>query len=107
MLVWGYQGSPQGRQFLTEGEALLLLETAKPSSEITRQSAANFLTNELSILPQLREDFDRVAEDRCQHLVEAHQRYSRFFSQSTFEVVYPVLPMDVMGLYVLLPEVSA
>jgi N-methylhydantoinase B/oxoprolinase/acetone carboxylase alpha subunit len=34
----------------------------------------------------LRTDFDRVAEERCQKLVEAHERYSRFFSKASFEV---------------------
>ncbi len=104
MLVWGYRGSPEAKDFLASDEAHALLDTARPSTALSPQSQANFLTNELSLLPALRADFDKVAEHRCQQLVAAHERYSRFFSQAAFEVVYPVLPMDVMGIYVLLPE---
>ena len=30
--------------------------------------------------------------------------FSRFFRAGHFEVVYPVLPMDILGLYVVLPD---
>lgn len=106
MLVWGYRGLPSDKDFLSSKEADALLDTARPAAGITPQSGANFLSNELSLLPVLRKDFDKVAEERCQKLVEAHERYSRFFSKASFEVVYPVLPMDVMGVYVLLPETA-
>jgi hypothetical protein len=104
MLVWGYRGSPGAKDFLSSEEAHTLLDTARPSSAITLQSQANFLTNDLSLLAGLRSAFDNVAGHRCEKLVEAHERYSRFFSKAAFEVVYPVLPMDVMGVYVLLPQ---
>lgn len=104
MLVWGYRGSPSDNDFLTEDEAHKLLDTARPASALSPQSQSNFLDNELSLLPSLRDEFDKVAESRCKKLVEAHERYSRFFSKTAFEVVHPVLPMDVMGVYVLLPE---
>lgn len=105
MLVWGYRGSPSDASFLNSQEALELLDHAMPTSPLTPQSQANFLENELDLLPQLRVEFDSVAEARSRHLVEAHERFSRFFRPGEFEVVYPVLPMDVLGIYVLLPEV--
>jgi hypothetical protein len=104
MLVWGYRGSPEAADFLDNDTALSLLDSARPSSSLTSQSGANFLDNEITLLPGLRSHFDKVAELRCQQLVDAHERYSRFFSKAAFEVVYPVLPMDVMGVYILLPS---
>jgi superfamily II DNA or RNA helicase len=106
MLVWGYQGSPTDQCFLDSQEALRLLHQAVPDSPLTPQSQANFLASELDLLPQLRTEFDRVAEARSKHLVEAHERFSRFFRPGEFEVVYPVLPMDVLGIYVLLPVMT-
>jgi len=103
MLVWGYRGSPADRQFLGSDEALRLLDSARTSADLTAQSRENFLENELGLIEQLRADFDAVAEERSKHLVEAHERFSRFFRAGRFEVVYPVLPMDVLGLYILLP----
>ncbi|ODU24642.1 MAG: helicase [Verrucomicrobia bacterium SCN 57-15] len=104
MLVWGYRGSPNDRKFLTSEEAMRLLDQAKPSGDLTPQSRENFFDNELKLIGQLREQFDAVAEERNKHLVESHERFSKFFRAGRYEVVYPVLPMDIMGLYILLPE---
>jgi len=37
-------------------------------------------------------------------LVEAHERFSRLVDKKKFQVVYPVLPMDVLGVYILVPN---
>jgi hypothetical protein len=49
-------------------------------------------------------EFDAVAEAQSKRLVEAHERFSTLVDRRRFQVVYPVLPMDLMGIYVLLPE---
>ncbi len=104
MLVWGYRGSPSDNDFVSTEEAMQLLDAAKVAGDLGPESRANFLENELKLLDPLREQFDAVAEERSKHLVEAHERFSRFFHGERFEVVYPVLPMDVLGVYVLLPQ---
>ncbi len=106
MLVWGYRGSPGDGNFLTNDEAVSLLHQARPAGDLTPQARENFFENELKLAGGLRKEFDAVAEERNKHLVEAHERFSRFFRAGRFEVVYPVLPMDILGLYVLLPEQS-
>ena len=40
-------------------------------------------------------------------LVAAHERFSALMEKQRFQVVYPVLPMDLMGIYILLPEVAS
>lgn len=104
MLVWGYRGSPVDRQFLTSEEAMQLLDHARPAGDLTPQSRENYFHNEEKLVGQLRKEFDAVAEERNKHLVEAHERFSKLFRAGRFEVVYPVLPMDILGLYILLPE---
>ncbi len=104
MLVWGYRGSPKDGNFLTNDEAVRLLHQARPAGDLTPQARENFFDNEIKLVGHLRKEFDAVAEERNKHLVEAHERFSRFFRAGRFEVVYPVLPMDILGLYVLLPE---
>jgi hypothetical protein len=107
MLVWGYRGSPTNRQFLTSEEAMQLLDRARPAGDLTAQSRENYFQNEAKLVDQLRQEFDAVAEERNKHLVEAHERFSKLFRAGRFEVVYPVLPMDILGLYVLLPHAQA
>ncbi len=106
MLVWGYRGTPSQRDFLTIEQAKELVGVARASADLTKEARTGFLENELGQLGALRPDFDKVAEERSKHLVEAHERFSQFMDQKQFQVVYPVLPMDVLGIYVLLPDRS-
>jgi hypothetical protein len=62
------------------------------------------LENECQQLELLQEQFDRVAEERSQHLVDAHERFSKLMDRKRFQIVHPVLPMDVIGVYILLPD---
>jgi hypothetical protein len=49
---------------------------------------------------------DEVALERANHLVESHTRFKKLVSGNKYKVVEPVLPMDVLGVYILLPEVK-
>ncbi len=104
MLLWGYRGSPGQRVFLDSKEAKSLLQSARISSNLTPQARTSFLENELKLLPRLKEEFDKVAEQRAVKLVEAHERFSRLMDKKKFQVVYPVLPIDILGIYILLPD---
>ena len=76
--------------YITEGMKTLLTE--------------GFLENELKLLTSLRAEFDAVAEQQSKRLVDAHERYSALMDRQRFQVVYPVLPMDLLGMYILLPD---
>jgi hypothetical protein len=104
MLLWGWKGTPQQRQIVLHEEAKSLLAAARASSELSAQARAAFLENELGLLDQLAPEFDAVAEQQSQRLVEAHERFSALMDRQRYQVVYPVLPMDLLGIYVLLPE---
>jgi len=104
MILWGWRGTPQQKEFLEHAEAKTLLSNARAASELSPQSRANFLDNEIKLLDTLVADFDTVAERQSKKLVEAHERFSSLMDGKRFQVVYPVLPMDLLGLYILLPE---
>ena len=70
------------------------------------RSRAGFLENELQILAGMQGEFDALAERQSLNLVEAHERFSSFMDGKHFQVVYPVLPMDLLGVYIFLPEES-
>jgi hypothetical protein len=106
MLLWGWRGTPNDKQYLEHAEAKELLTAARASSELTPQSRVNFLENELGLSTHLETDFMAIAEVQSKRLVEAHERFSSLMDKSKFQVVYPVLPMDLLGVYVLLPEVG-
>lgn len=56
------------------------------------------------LMKDLAPEFEMVAERQSRRLVEAHERFSSLMEHRGYQVVYPVLPMDLLGVYVLLPE---
>ncbi len=104
MILWGWRGAPHQKEFIGHAEARALLDSARASSNLSPQSRANFLENELKILNMMTSEFDAVAEQQSKKLVAAHERFSALMDARRFQVVYPVLPMDLLGVYILLPE---
>jgi superfamily II DNA or RNA helicase len=106
MLFWGYRGTPDQEDFLEHDEARDLLLNARPSGTLSTAARATILEDERARLPALQPRIDQLSEDRCRKLLEAHERFSRLVSKSRYQVVYPVLPMDILGLYILLPALE-
>ncbi len=104
MLLWGWRGTPQQKEYLEHAEAKTLLSEVRATSDLSPQARASFLDNELKLLDTLDEEFSVVAETQSKKLVEAHERFSSLMDGKHFQVVYPVLPMDLLGIYILLPE---
>ena len=107
MLLWGWRGTPDDREHLSHEQARSLLSEARASSNLSVEARASFLENELGLLGQLNEALSELAEEQSKRLVAAHERFSALMDKQRYQVVYPVLPMDLMGMYILLPEGSA
>lgn len=63
---------------------------------------------ELAAVSGTGKAFDRIAEERAELLVDQHERYRRALGSgwgtaARYRAVEPVLPMDLMGIYILLP----
>jgi len=108
MLLWGYAGYYKDGKHIDHAAAKTLLSDARASSNLTSQVAASTLENEVTeIFPWLHKRMDQIAQVRAEQLVDAHHRFSKLLKGGTrFQPVEPVLPMDVLGVYVVLPEVG-
>jgi len=104
MILWGWKGAPQQKEYLSHDQARELLSSARASSDLPTPARMSFLDNELKLLQSFTEELDKVAEQQSMKLVEAHERFSSLMDGKRFQVVHPVLPMDLLGMYVLLPE---
>lgn len=104
MLLWGWRGAPNDREFLDHEQSRQLLGEARATSNLSREARASFLDNEIGLLAHLEKEFDELSEEQSKQLVAAHERFSALMDKQRFQVVYPVLPMDLMGIYVLLPD---
>ena len=105
-LVAGFQGAPDAAFWLTPDEAEALLQ-AEPSGNLAPQQAANFVRQVVDGIGHIRTHIDQLAVERAEELLDAHRRV-RSASQitGTRYDVRPQLPVDVLGVYVLLPAVS-
>lgn len=108
MWLWGYTGSVEQNQFIDKDTAVNLLMNAKPTQNVEDEEKAYWLNEELEWVTDekvFREKTDCVALERANNLVESHTRFKKLVSGSTYKVVEPVLPMDVLGIYIFLPLV--
>jgi superfamily II DNA or RNA helicase len=104
LVVVGYTRSGGGIQWLDEPAALELLATAKPAANVTRDERVLGLQSALEQLGGMLEALDGIAEERAARLRESHQRV-RSATTGGRVTVTPRTPLDVLGIYVLLPAV--
>lgn len=109
MWLWGYEGEVNQKQFIDKETAINLLMNVKPTQNMEEGEKTYWLNEEMAwVLNEktFREQTDDVALERANHLVESHTRFKKLVSGNKYKVVEPVLPMDVLGVYILLPEVK-
>ena len=109
MWLWGYEGEVHQKQFIEKEIAMNLLMNVNPTQNMEEGEKAYWLNEEMAwVLDEksFREQTDDVALERANHLVESHIRFKKLVSGNKYKVVEPVLPMDVLGVYILLPEVK-
>jgi superfamily II DNA or RNA helicase len=103
MFLWGYEQTPDGIQALDIDQCKTLLHTSN-ALDITLERQKLIFENELKHFEELHPDFIKVVEDRSNELVNAHTRFAKYIGAKRFEAVTPVLPPDILGVYVLIPN---
>ena len=109
MWLWGYEGEVNQKKLLTSKAALSLLMSVKASQNMEEPEKAHWLNEEMQWVKDetsFRKQTDEVALDRAHHLVKMHTKFRGLVGGSKYQVVEPILPMDVLGVYILLPEVN-
>lgn len=108
MWLWGFKGEVGNKHYIDKEKALALLMTATPAGNMEEGEKAYWLGEEMEWVTnetQFRAVTDEVALERANHLVESHTKFKKLVSGSVYKVVEPVLPMDVLGIYIFLPLV--
>ncbi|MBL7138673.1 MAG: DEAD/DEAH box helicase [Bacteroidales bacterium] len=103
MYLWGYAGSGEDAKILDYVEAKQLLKEASSTTGLPIELQETAFTGELKIFQEKESQFYTLAEERANHLVEAHGRFKDLAGGKRYEAVYPVLPPDIMGVYILNP----
>lgn len=103
MFLWGYEQTPDGINALKIDRCKELLHTSN-ALDISNERQEIIFEKELEHFKQLHPDFIKVVEMRSDELVNAHTRFAKYIGAKRFEAVTPVLPPDILGVYVLIPN---
>jgi len=103
MFLWGYEQTVDGINALDITVCKKLLLTAN-ALDISKERQEIVFNNELEHFKALHPDFISVVATRSNELVEAHTRFSKYLGARRYEAVTPVLPPDILGVYVLIPN---
>ena len=103
MFLWGYEQTAEGIHALDIEQCKTLLHTSN-ALDISNERQEIIFEKELKHFQSLHPDFIKVVSDRSEELVNAHTRFAKYIGAKRFEAVTPVLPPDILGVYVLIPN---
>jgi len=103
VFLWGYTGEGETLNTLPEEESKRLLFEIKSAENMPPESQVNEFEYEQKRFQAKAEAFKQVALERADHLVEAHGRFRTLVGGKSYETVIPVLPPDILGVYIFKP----
>ena len=104
MYLWGYQAIDGKLKTLDFETSKDLLKNAESLSNLSIERQASDIKEEFKRFITMEDEFMKMANVRADKLVGAHGRFKELVGGKRFEKATPVLPPDLMGLYVLLPK---
>jgi len=107
MYLWGYSGLGSDMEVLSFDRCKQLMLKANSKVQLPSERQIADLDRELKLFHQLKDQFSAVASERAEKLVEAHGRFKDLVGGRRYEKATPVLPPDVMGVYILMPVPDA
>jgi superfamily II DNA or RNA helicase len=100
--LWGPTRSPVPFDTISA-----LMEDPQVVADLPQETQTAQLQRELSLIPELRSSLEALAFQRAEELIGQHERYYRAVGTEArsgrLHVVEPVIPMDILGLYIFLP----
>lgn len=107
MYLWGYEHQNGSYIAFDYEHGKKLLNEATSAVQLSPERQRMEFEAELEHLGKQRASFKIVAVERADELVEAHKRFKEVVGGRQYEKATPVLPPDVMGLYLFLPKPKA
>jgi hypothetical protein len=98
-----FRGSPSSPQWLPDSDADTLL-SATPSGNVLPTLVSQQLDGLIARLPELHAPLNEMARLRAKTLLEAHTRVRESAKLKGPTRVEPVLPIDILGCFILLPH---
>ena len=102
-LIRGFTGIPSNPQWLSQAETLDLLAKVTPSGDLPLTRQQEWVEKILQRLPDLEEGLKAIALERANVLLDSHRRVRKVTKEAQVKVI-PQLPMDILGVYILLND---
>jgi hypothetical protein len=104
LYLWGYSGKEDEKEILDYPTCKGLLNEAKSAVNISHERQEQLFSEVKETYHSLKSEVQTLSEERAMHLVESHGRFKELVGGRRYEAVHPVLPPDVIGIYVLMPK---
>ena len=104
MYLWGFEGSQPDSRTLDYKDCKELLFSVESARQLSLERQQSELQNQLQLFDGRKQQFIDLAEERAKALVEAHGRFKTLVGGRRYEAVYPILPPDILGVYVFIPQ---
>lgn len=107
MIFIGYHGKIDNHDFLSQEECKELFFGARASGNLDMVTQSNHfsnLTGWCQDRDELKAHTNGVALERASRLVSAFSQYRSYLAADEYQVVEPVLPMDVIAAFVFIPK---
>ncbi|BCL79616.1 ATP-dependent helicase HepA [Ktedonobacteria bacterium brp13] len=103
--VLAFQGAPANAQWLDDKAFIERLLEARPDGNVYEDQARQFLRQLLAGAEQLQPHLNQVAGQRAQELADAHRRVRQAAQARGLQNrVEPQMPIDILGVYLYLPN---
>ena len=112
MLFIGYRGSIEERQFIDKNECKKLFLEADAAGNLSQAQRIELFHQQAHWIEseeQIKNYTDNFALERAQALISSFNQYRSYVpdAPAKYQVVKPVLPMDVFAVCIFVPEASA
>ncbi|MCH6236659.1 helicase-related protein [Cognataquiflexum rubidum] len=104
MYLWGFEGISGEGKTLDYNTCKRLIFEAESAQNLSAERQADAFTNQMNRFQGKLDQFVALAEDRAKELVQAHGRFKALVGGKRYEAVHPILPPDILGVYVFLPQ---
>jgi len=104
LYLWGFEGSSSEGKTLDYDTCKSLLFEAESIQNLSLERQQDVFRNQVRLFDEKLDQFKQVAEQRAINLVEAHGRFKTLVGGKRYEAVHPILPPDILGVYVFLPQ---
>lgn len=107
MYLWGFEGNAVEGNILDYQTCKRLIFEAESKQNLSLERQQDVFQNQMILFQGKLDQFTQLAEKRAVKLVEAHGRFKALVGGKRYEAVHPILPPDILGVYIFLPQPKA